>query len=315
MNKTEHIPADTKPSAAAEARVSELVGDRLCIRCGFNLVGQPIVREPVYGLLMVRCPECSTPVALQEYPVLGRWASRWATLLAALWVLVLVLMLVATTAIIGGLSGGAAEAGGQGFATYIAERHNEWLAAQDDKTKQAMAPWVVSGTNVRPGPYTWIDTAWWQTQDPIALLRAAGGLRKAVRPEIFEVHAFLLIVGAIAGVFWSVALLSVRRPRVMLLMLMPVALAAGVGWLILRDSPATMFGGVMLASQAATAALGVPLFFLSLLVALPALWVGVLVGRPLTRGLVRALLPPRMQGSLAFLWTVEGLPPPRPARR
>ena len=58
--------------------VSVLTGDRACISCGFNLVGQQVTREPVYGMLLVRCPECNTAASLQEYPLLGKWASRWA---------------------------------------------------------------------------------------------------------------------------------------------------------------------------------------------------------------------------------------------
>ena len=37
---------------------------------------------------------------------------------------------------------------------------------------------------------------------------------------------------------------------------------------------------------------------------------GMFLGRPIVRGLVRALLPPRLRGALALLWTVEGLSPP-----
>ncbi len=41
--------------------------------------------------------------------------------------------------------------------------------------------------------------------------------------------------------------------------------------------------------------------------------VGLLIGRSVVRGLVRALLPPRLRSSLALLWTANNLTPPRPA--
>ena len=79
---------NSKPQAASSSgterrTVSILVGDRLCTKCGYNLTGQPVLREPHYEMLIVRCPECGAVAALQEYPVLGRWAGRWAALLAA----------------------------------------------------------------------------------------------------------------------------------------------------------------------------------------------------------------------------------------
>ena len=67
-------PASAAPAPSAghrgpgpETRVDVLSGDRCCARCGFNLYGQTIIREPHYGLLMVRCPECGTAAAMQEY--------------------------------------------------------------------------------------------------------------------------------------------------------------------------------------------------------------------------------------------------------
>ena len=50
-----------------------MTGDRFCTKCGYNLVGQEIVREKHYELLIVRCPECATVTGLQDYPRLGTW--------------------------------------------------------------------------------------------------------------------------------------------------------------------------------------------------------------------------------------------------
>ncbi|HED53526.1 MAG TPA: hypothetical protein ENJ00_04925, partial [Phycisphaerales bacterium] len=49
---------------------SVVLGDRLCVACAYNLRGQPVYRESEYGLYLVRCPECGTPAAIQEYPML-----------------------------------------------------------------------------------------------------------------------------------------------------------------------------------------------------------------------------------------------------
>ena len=53
----ESEPADVASGASAEGeRISMVTGMRLCIRCGFNLTGQLVLREPKYGLLIARKP-------------------------------------------------------------------------------------------------------------------------------------------------------------------------------------------------------------------------------------------------------------------
>ena len=75
-------------AGTTDARLGVVLGDRLCVRCGFNLHGQTITREPHYQMLSVRCPECSTLASLQEYPVLGRWGQRFGIVFALLWLAV-----------------------------------------------------------------------------------------------------------------------------------------------------------------------------------------------------------------------------------
>jgi hypothetical protein len=42
------------------------------------------------------------------------------------------------------------------------------------------------------------------------------------------------------------------------------------------------------------------------------LTLGLLLGRPIFRGLIRALLPPRARAGLAVLWRIDGKQPPAP---
>lgn len=80
--------------------VSTVVGDRCCTSCGFNLIGSPIVRESHYSMLIIRCPECGTCAAVQEYPLLGRWARRCTALMAATLLLVLLGVAAASVGLI-----------------------------------------------------------------------------------------------------------------------------------------------------------------------------------------------------------------------
>ena len=72
--------AEITKGTRTEERVSVTYGDRLCTHCHYNLIGQPVLREPYYSMLIVRCPECGTVAAMQEYPQLGRWANRWSVI-------------------------------------------------------------------------------------------------------------------------------------------------------------------------------------------------------------------------------------------
>lgn len=91
--------------------ISAIAGDRTCLGCGFNLTGQPIVREETYNLLIARCPECGTVAPLQEYPALGKWAGRFAAVLAAAVTLVLIgVILIGSLALYGGARAVSSEA-------------------------------------------------------------------------------------------------------------------------------------------------------------------------------------------------------------
>ncbi|MCL4210722.1 MAG: hypothetical protein HRU76_03600 [Phycisphaeraceae bacterium] len=86
-----------------QKRLGNLGGDRLCLSCQYNLKHQPYWREPRYGLLMVRCPECGLAASLEDQPViLSRFAASVTWLIALPWV---ALMLMFLLAIAGGTFG------------------------------------------------------------------------------------------------------------------------------------------------------------------------------------------------------------------
>lgn len=292
--------------AGAEERVATVVGDRLCVRCGFNLFGQLIVREPRYGLVIVRCPECATVAALQEYPSLGKWANRWATLLGGLWLLVMIAGGLAMAGAITGFSVGGASAG--------ADRYQDAIVAAHQRTLDAAGP-QPKPTSVFLGGWAQIDPAWWAEQDAAALLRECGGLRGAARnalpvwiPEGFVVFAF--------GAMISVALLHLRRRWAVLVALAPLCIAAVLCTIAhfgdLAEASHYLSGSII-----AQVELGPRLMVVGLAVGAAALVAGAWAGRSIARGLVRVLLPPRLRNAVSRLWIAEGLNPPdgRVARR
>jgi len=110
------------------------------------------------------------------------------------------------------------------------------------------------------------------------------------------------------GCFWGIALL--RRRRFGLLIWVGVIIATACVYAII---PTLMwiYEEPSYPRSAAERIVAPPLLALSLAYAAIPLSIGVLVGRPLARRLIRTLLPPKLRNSLSMLWTTDGYDPPR----
>jgi hypothetical protein len=298
------------PGTLHERRVSTVAGHRLCASCGFALLGQPILREPHYEMLIIRCPECGTVAAVQEYPALGRWAGRWAALLAALWLFVLVVAVFASAGLLFGMSQGMLEEGSRGYAEEIARAHDQWYRALPDPKNSPVTQYMPTQSAV--SAYSWVDSSWWEGVDKAAFLEAQGGGFGAIDPRAMWFLGWVALAGVVVGVFWSVALLGQRRSRAIVLVILVVALAAGFAWMANATSDYSwMGGGVTYAAWAARAQLAPYVEAIALLAGAVAAAAGIWFGRPLARLAVRTLLPPHLRPSLHVLWLADGLTPPR----
>lgn len=293
------VPAGT-PAGGAPARkitnderVSTMLADRACTRCAFNLIGQPIVREKHYGLLIARCPECGTVAALQEYPALGRWANRWAALLAGLWFLVVTAGTMAVAGIVTGFTHGAGHSTSERVAEVIKQKY--------------IAHETAKGTAVEQINWWWIgDPLWWEAQDKRQIIAEAGGWSGAVRWRGLAIWIFAACILVPVGACWAV-LMAHRRGLGLVITAAPMLVFAGIFWAISNLGSSTFLSVHDLAQRM----LWPVVLPLSLLCAGIALFAGVLLGRPLARLAVRATLPPRLRVPLGWLWTCDGLPPPR----
>lgn len=304
----------TSEPTSQEVRVSTLHGDRPCIRCGFNLQGQPVVREPVYGMIMVRCPECSTVASLQEYPLLGRWANRFAAVLAAAWLLLLLGGVLASGGITFGTTEAAIQSSSERLSLTISRKYVEWYNAADEKTKANVTKW--GGQAPQIGSYTTIDATWWNAQDPSIFLAELGGVRLAMNRGVADPLIWSVISGAMLGAVWSILLLALRRPRLLLMGLLIIGVAFTYeflwGSLSRTWSMSRYMAGAIWVQEAASHILAPWVTGFALGLSLLGLCLGLWFGRPLTRWLVRLLLPPRLWAPLSFLWIAEKLPPPKP---
>lgn len=312
---------------SGEERVSQLAGDRLCTRCSYNLTGQPVLREPHYDMLIVRCPECAAVASVQEYPLLGKWAARWGLLLAAAWFVVLVGMLFATAGVVTGVAFVSSESAARPFAQHIAEVQKAYMleqqAAQPTTTpqQQQTAAIQIGGAprsviiDRAPGPWTPLDSDWADTQDFGAMLAGLGGWTALADVSgIRRVWTPLALGLFIGGCVWAIALAQVRRRWLLLAAALPIALAGVFALITLAGDSAPIGWGWSPVLHAARRELAPPIVMLTIAFSYLPLAAGMLAGRPIVRGLIRALLPPRLRGALAILWLVDGKePPPSPA--
>lgn len=333
-------PVDVKPFSAGD-RVGILGADRPCTSCAYDLIGQPIVRDPVYQLLLVRCPECGTATALQEYPLLGRWAGRWAMVLAASWMLALVVLLLLSGLAMAGLSMWFGEAmaeplRGAARADYMAWWEERQIQAQmqaaaaaaaeaggeDDGGSTAAAqpapPAPIAIWQQRASEQKASVEAWWSHHGGLeGWIAGRQGWLRALDWWGLGALAVSIPAAAAIGAVWAVAVLGLPRRRLW-----------GVGLVVAAVGAAFCLWFLMLAEQSSAAnraafsgwhftvgrfadwRVQYPATVLSLLLLIAGVFVGLHIGRPVARLLVRTLLPPRMRWGLAMLWTTEGLKPP-----
>jgi len=313
--RTENHPmtaTKTAPSPSPSTRRREtpriITGDRFCTQCGYNLIGQQVVREEHYALLVVRCPECATVASVQEYPLLGGWAVRWGAILAVLWFIFLVGMWPASSGIVCGMSIAVTDEASRSYSRHLDALYEASQTQTGGQPARGAGGRIVTipGGTIQFGPSGNFGN-WWKQQDRQAVLAAAGGWRGAVAGDAFLllIPTGLLVFGV--GWFWSVSLIQVKRPWLIIcaamIMLLAVIFAAP---LVLEWHTHSSFWSRYAANQQ----LGLTSLAICMGFCILPLALGLWLGRPLTRLSVRALLPPRLRSSLALLWTAEGLAPP-----
>lgn len=282
--------------AMREERVSVMYGDRLCTKCHYNLIGQPVIREPHYGMLIARCPECATVAALQDYPQLGRWAHRWAVVLSIVWLLVILGVTVGTIPAVIATMFEFGDLGTQPYRHELGAHWQNWYEAEYD------AP---------PNSSRWNPDKFdeWLAANPSdEILSELSGFWTVIRtPDLF----FYLVPASFAfvyGCFIALALVHQRRRTLAMLALGLLLLGGGLFATIWYQSVTSQ------SIDNFRDLADLQIFYPLTAIGYTGLWflllTGAMYGRPLVRGLVRILLPPRLRGSLAVLWTTDGLLPP-----
>lgn len=303
-----------------DERLGTVLSDRVCVKCFFNLAGQPIVRERIYGLVAARCPECGTIAAIQEYPHLGRWPRRFVMLLAMGWLVLMLLGLIGSSAIVQSAAPGLAQVIADPGAVKLAEAHLEYqkekaALAGPPSPNAAQASWIL---NQAPSSWSSIEEAYLKDHPPDGFFMEAGGWATVWRWPVWISWTMSAMGVLVVGMCWAVALPHAKRWRRML-MIVPIVGIAAV--MVLYHNQIGFGGGPFAswnwsngwqyASWAVQRKIYLPIAIVTTASMTVPLLIGVFIGRGVARLAIRMLIPPRLREPLFFLWFCDGYTPPK----
>ncbi len=261
--------------------------DRYCEACGYNLHTQAVRRDPRTDVLLTRCPECGRYHAAADGATASRaWFRRLSSLALLLWV----------ACVLAAAAGTVAAAFGIGFGTLDELTTWERLGAP------TVSPIPIAAIPNIPGlTITSTTTAPGQTT---TIYKVGRPRNLIVNPDFDDYELFMAAVScASVGLAFVAALLLVvlcyhwkRRVYVVIAISGPILVAVLVTATWCYEAPHLLWW-----------ALGYITYHLALQ-ALGGL-AGVLFGRALTRGFVRAFIPPAWRSPLSYLWLIDGHEP------
>jgi len=295
---------------AAGERVATVGGYRLCEACGFQLHGVEVRREPTYGLLITRCPECGHVHPASDPPSLARKRVAGARLAGVLWLGLKLGIVVGAGALLLGLM---IDVSARSLGAYEAAIEVKWTQAMEeliDRVGEERALTQVGLNRSVPGR---IGPTWWDEEVAASVLQESGGFWSAIRWRAVDAMLQALLVAGPGSVAIALVLPHVRTRRLVLFAPLIAGLAAlGAMLIASRTGPSTVTGvwGVT-AILAAMGHIGYWVAAAYCLAATGVLAVTLLVARPLARGIVRAMLRPELRDPFQDLWLADGLDLPR----
>jgi hypothetical protein len=278
----------------------QLEVDTFCVECGYNLHAQPVTRDERLGIFVCRCPECGRFHPAGVGVTAARpWMNRLATGLLVFWVLI-VLSAIFWIVMGMGLTG----------VVHTYDFVNRKMVTADGDAAEYQ-------NITRPGGGSGWQVVKKGTTQPVYNVKMRYTLEDVPdntpwgfsnRRKYFDWWTFAGFnlmaagIGFVTGILAVVFLWHWKRWGYRLALLLPFGVAAFqillffinqeheeiLGWAI-----RVVFGYALL--QALFMALGLK------------------VGRPIARGLLRMFVPPRPRQHFAFLWRVDGISPPQAA--
>ena len=262
--------------------------DRFCRACGGNLIGCELAREPYYNLLAAACPACGAVNSVQTYPHLTEWELRWRRLIAGFWFLIVACLFLFGAA---GLFAWSCAVGFEGFDQAVWRLYDQYEFE------------VEGGADVEGISFE----QWWGSQSMRSFIEAQGGWWGVLDDDAVALALVGLLFAAALGGFLSLALVHMRTRRRLLVCAAPFIVGHILGIMLvfgIISSSRFMPDALVVRHLVIPATLGLgAVYGLTMLIMV---W----LGRAIARRLIVILIPPRLRGPIAFLWTCDHLTPP-----
>jgi hypothetical protein len=278
------VLSEPQPTLRPAEKYAQLETDTFCVGCGYNLHGQPVVRDERLGLYVCRCPECGRfHPAGTGVTATNAWLNRLAIGLLVLWVLIVTGAVISIAIFLGACQMIAVDALTYTRMVAASGEDVEWKMVKGTGytmvkkgTTQPVAQWqMVYSFEPPPDADPWrFKRPWWA---PYALTLLSAG------------------VGLGAGILLSVFVWHWPRKRYSWATVIPMIVAAVVSLIAYANE-----------SYDWIRAWAVTVFFGLAVVQAAALFGGTLIGRPIARMLLRMFVPPRPRQHFAFLWGIDG---------
>ena len=284
----EQVLSETPRETVAQVVVKDgtlacVESDRFCNRCGYNLRTLSIHRDNHTKILLVRCTECGQYQPANDLATVTRpWLHRMSAFFLILWIVFLVAMYVHL-----GIAQGAVMYG-------TLEELTGWAAADTFAQPPGVQTIVVDGRVVYDGR---------------VLIRNEKTMLHAVQEDFPHYTLFvsvMIVLSFVIGLLVSGGATAVlphwrRIGYIVLIPIMPLAAGAIITLAWREEAPHLLSWGVpYVAAYAGVHMLGG--------------MIGVFLGRPALRLIVRIMLPPSVQPRLAYLWLADDMKPPKPFR-
>jgi hypothetical protein len=317
MKSTFESTSDPHPNPLPEGEGTKRVGvietDLFCDHCGFNLHTQNVWRDERLSILVCRCPECGRHQAAGERTTAAvNWLQRVALAGAMVWIIVSLLFVVGVFFFAVGIHAAAEEgltyrrfettAGepvGDAWNTTTQRQEFQHIELADGKPVIVPAAEVVMRRRLAP----WLPmSGTLQSPETFPMGRPSSPGEAGLAAFFLGLGWFLCAVILAAGSwFWRPAWRAIW-------LLVPVLAGLFVWILVASTGPSTgrYWNGVIRVDEAPVRMLHAVVVGLNVLI----LAIGLLVGRPIARLVLKVFCPPRLRQLFAFLWLCDGKTPP-----
>lgn len=297
MNESAHTPPAAEPFELHE-QVGTVELDRYCTHCGYNLRQQAIRRETHTKLLLCACPECGTYEPANTHTTATR--SWFRFIVVIFWLIWLAIWLNMIGWSVFGITGLAVVSGNMCRTWVDFDQVDKSRLVQNDALKNYYQQFQNNNNNNNNsqaaqyyyGPGDVVD-------------------RRPMRKDDIALVAFFFFLSAAIGAtltgITTVAMPHWRRWGYLVFAVGVPLIAIIIFSFLWNELYNWRVVTVDLVRWHQKIGIGI------LLAALGASVVAVWLGRPVTRGIIRVIVPPGLRGMFAYLWLADGKTPPKTA--